>query len=90
MFTETEISEMFRMGTLNGKRIERSKFKIASNKNEQVKSVSVIVNGSEYTIKQISPYKENREESKKYEKCEKGIPDIIVYYEIEPIRGENE
>lgn len=83
MFTETEISEMFRMGTLNGKRIERGKFKTTSNKNEQIKSVSVIVNGSKYTIKQFFPYKENGEESKKR------IPKIIVNYEIEPTRREN-
>ena len=85
MFTETEISEMFRMGTLNGKEIERHKMQTTRTKKEQIKTVRVIVNNREYIIAQFFPYKENLEESKK---ITRGIPEIIVNYKIYPTEGD--
>lgn len=64
MFTEKELSEMFRMGTLNGKPIQRGKYITAGNQHAQFKKCVVIVNREYYEITQIFPYKENRQNVK--------------------------
>jgi len=78
MFTNAEISEMFRMGTLNGKQIERGKILKSHNRHAQFSKCVVTVNREYYEITQTFPYKENA-------KSNKHSPEITVYYEIKPL-----
>lgn len=81
MFTETEISEMFRMGTLNGKSIERSKITTSNNQFAIFQKCVVIVDREYYEITQTFPRKENAKNKKNG-----GHPAAItVYYKIKPL-----
>lgn len=79
IFTQEECGEMFRMGTLHGKKVERSKYKTLHLPEHQLKRCFVTVNGSKYRICQYFNYKENK---KGVERCVKRIPDVIVHYVI--------
>lgn len=79
IFTQEECSEMFRIGTLHGKKIERSKYETLFLPGHQLKRCFVTVNGLKYKICQYFNYEENEREIKR---CEKGIPKIIVNYVI--------
>ncbi len=61
MFTDAQLSEMFRMGTLNGKDVRRSKTYTTGNQYAQFKKCVVIVNREYYEITQTFPYKENKQ-----------------------------
>lgn len=76
MFTNNEISEMFRMGTLNGKQIERGKIIKSRNQYAQFNKRVVIVDREYYEITQTFPYKEN---------AKKNPHEITVYYKIKPL-----
>lgn len=79
IFTQEECSEMFRMGTLHGKKIERSKYEVLFLPCNQLKRCFVTVNGSKYRICQYFNYEENEKEIKR---CKEGAPNVIVNYVI--------
>lgn len=70
MFTTEQLSEMFRMGTLNGTPIERGNMTRTHNMRAQFDKMPVYVNNKQYIITRIFPFNENK------------TPKIIVYYEI--------
>lgn len=79
MLTTAQISELFRMGTLNGKPIDRSPTATTTDRAAQYKRLTVTINKIPYQITQIFPYKENAQEAAKTH------PGIIVNYKIEPL-----
>lgn len=87
IFTQEECSEMFRMGTLHEKKIERSKYEVLFLPGYQLKRCFVTVNGSKYRICQYYNYEENKKE---VEQCTEGIPNIIVHYVITEVKNSNE
>lgn len=70
MFTTEQLSEMFRIGTLNGTPIIRGNMTRTRNAHAQFDKIPVCVNDTNYVITRIFPFKENT------------TPEIIVYYEI--------
>lgn len=80
MLTTAQISELFRMGTLNGKPIDRSPIAPTSDRAAKYKRLTVTINEIPYQITQIFPYKENAQEAAKTH------PGIIVNYKIEPLK----
>lgn len=78
-FTQEECGEMFRMGTLHGEKIERSKYETLYLPEHELKRCFVTINGAKYKICQYFNYEENKKE---VERCAKGIPDVIVHYVI--------
>lgn len=80
MLTTAQIIELFRMGTLNGKPIDRSPIAPTSDRAAQYKRLTVTINEIPYQITQIFPYKENAQEAAKTH------PGIIVNYKIEPLK----
>jgi hypothetical protein len=81
MFTDAQLSEMFRMGTLNGESIQRGKYHTTSNQHAQFKKCVVIVNREYYEITQTFPYKENKQNIKNGGHP----PKITVYYKIKAL-----
>jgi len=77
-FTQEECSEMFRMGELHGKKIERSKFETLYLPGNQLKRCLVNVNGLKYRICQNYNYEENKREVE----TAVGLPRIIVRYVV--------
>lgn len=75
-FTQEECDEMFRMGELHGKKIERSKFETLHLPGNQLKRCFVNVNGLKYQICQYYNYEENKREVE----TAVGLPRIIVNY----------
>lgn len=73
MLTTAQISEIFRMGTLNGKHIDRSIATTTHNTNASYTQLTVFINNIQYQITRTFPYKENKTQ------------EIKVYYEIEPL-----
>lgn len=82
-FTQEECSEMFRMGTLHGKNIERSKFETLHLPGHQLKRCFVNVNGLTYRICQYFDYQKN---SKEVEFTTSGIPRILVDYVVTEVK----
>lgn len=78
MFTTEQLSEMFRTGTLNGAPVYRSGITRTHNARAQFDKVTVTVSNTKYEITRIFPFDENRKQTMP----EKGLPEIIVYYEI--------
>ena len=79
IFSQKECSEMFRCGTLNGKKIERSKYERLYLPENQLTRCFDIVDGVKYKLCQYYNYEINKKE---VERCTDGIPEIIVDYVI--------
>ena len=81
-FTQEECSEMFRMGTLNGKKIERSNFETLYLPGHQLKRCFVNVNGLTYRVCQYFDYQKNKKEAE----SAVGLPRIIVDYVVTEVK----
>ena len=75
-FTQEECSEMFRMGTLHGKKIERSKFESLYLPGNDLKRCFVNVDGIKYKLCRYY----NHEANKREVETAVGLPRIIVNY----------
>lgn len=81
-FTQEECGEMFRMGTLHGENIERSKYETLFLPGHQLKRCLVTVDGIKYKLCQYYNHEANKKEVKQ---CTGGIPKVIVNYVITEI-----
>ena len=81
-FTQEECSEMFRMGRLHGKKIERSKFENLYLPGNNLKRCFVTVDGIKYKLCQYYNHEANKKE---VEQCTSGIPKVIVNYVVTEI-----
>ena len=81
-FTQEECDEMFRMGELHGKKIERSKFETLHLPGHQLKRCFVNVNGLKYRVCQYFDYQKNKKEAE----SAVGLPRIIVNYVVTEVK----
>ena len=75
MFTEKQLSEMFRTGTLDGISVNRSPEPTTNHYRSQIKRVRVTIDDKQYIIKRLY----NLDENTGFE--------IVVHYEIEKSAG---